>query len=201
MRLSGEATLSAPVEEVYRALHDPRVLVRTIPGCQQLERVGGDAYRMTVSAGVAAIKGTFSGNVLLTDAEPPHAFVLKASGSGTPGTVSTQVQVRLAGNGAGTVLTYDADADVGGPIGGVGQRLLASVAQKTAQEFFAAVNDVLAGPEPQPSTVEKPEVFAAPPRARVAVPGGFLGGAAFGAAAALLGALVGGFIATRARRR
>jgi hypothetical protein len=184
---------------------------------------------MTVNAGVAAIKGTFSGNVMLTDAQPPHAFVLKASGSGAPGTVSTQVQVRLAETGAGTVLSYDADADVGGPIGGVGQRLLASVAQKTANEFFTAVNDVLTAPAPStgpsaapstvpsaapstvpsgvpaaapsatPSTVEG-EVFTRPAGARAAAPGGFLAGAVFGAAAALLGALVGGLIATRARR-
>src|SRR5581483_1830096 len=115
----------------------------------RLVRTGGDTYQMTVNAGVAAVKGTFSGNVLLTDADPPHAFVLKANGSGAPGTVSTEVQVRLSDDGAGnTVLSYDADADVGGPIGGVGQRLLASVAHKTAHEFFTAVNEVLRGTSP-----------------------------------------------------
>ena len=62
----------------------------------------------------------------------PHAFLLKASGSGAPGTVSTEVRVSLAESDGVTLLTYDADAVVGGPVGGVGQRILAGVAKKTA---------------------------------------------------------------------
>ena len=111
MKVSGEATLHASVDKVYATLHDPAVLVRTIPGCERLEQVGPDAYRMAVTAGVAAIKGTYAGEVLLTDVEAPHAFLLKAAGSGAPGTVSAVVTVRLADGGdCSTVLTYDAVA-------------------------------------------------------------------------------------------
>src|SRR5256886_10929039 len=145
MRISGAATLHAAVDTVYATLHDPAVLVRTIPGCERLEQVGPDAYRMAVTAGVAAIKGTYTGDVLLTDQDAPHSFLLKASGSGAPGTVSTEVRIRLAGSNGATVLTYDADAVVGGPVGGVGQRILAGVATKTANEFFAAGGDGLTG--------------------------------------------------------
>src|SRR2546421_6683031 len=146
MKVSGEATLHGPVDKVYATLHDPAVLVRTIPGCERLEQTGPDAYRMVVSAGVAAIKGSYAGDVLLTDLDAPKSFLLKASGSGAPGTVSTEVVVRLVDGPDGTtVLTYDADAVVGGPVGGVGQRVLAGGAKKTANEFFAAVDDVLTG--------------------------------------------------------
>jgi carbon monoxide dehydrogenase subunit G len=210
MKVSGEATLSAPVAEVYRALHDPEVLVRTIPGCQRLDLVGEDAYQMTVNAGVAAIKGAFSGSVRLVDAQPPHAFALNASGSGAPGTVSTHVKVRLADNGGGTLLHYDADADVGGPIGGVGQRLLASVAHKTAHEFFTAVNGVLAAPPaaapPTTEGVERPPAgavatsWSAPATRTDLGLRPFLAGAVFGAGLTVLGALVGGFVASRALR-
>src|SRR5215216_2437896 len=130
MKVSGNATLNAPVDRVWAALNDPAVLVRTIPGCERLERVERDAYRMTVTAGVASIKGSYAGDVRLTDQRQPHAFVLKASGAGGDGT---------------TVLSYDADAIVGGMIGGVGQRILTGVAKKTANEFFQAVDDALSG--------------------------------------------------------
>ncbi len=129
MKVTGEATLHGPVDKVYATLHDPAVLVRTIPGCERLEQVGPDAYRMAVTAGVAAVKGTYTGDVLLTDQDAPRSFLLKASGSGAPGTVSTEVRVRLAEGGDGvTLLSYDADAVVGGPVGGVGQRVLTGVA-------------------------------------------------------------------------
>ena len=195
MKVNGEATLHGPVDRVYQVLHDPAVLVRTIPGCERLEQVGPDAYRMEVSAGVAAIKGTYSGDVRLTELEPPNSFLLKASGSGAPGTVSAEVRIELVAWNGGTLLTYDADAVVGGPVGGVGQRILAGVAKKTAGEFFAAVDEVLTGAAP---VVEKGAVFAAPPRAPRGG-GDFATGVAIGAAAALLGVVVGAVIGRRGR--
>jgi carbon monoxide dehydrogenase subunit G len=251
MRIAGTATLHAPVEAVYAALQDPRVLVRTIPGCERLEQVGDDAYAMTVTAGVASVRGTYAGDVRLTDHNAPNGFVLKASGSGTPGTISADVTVELTSGDNGTThLAYDADAIVGGMIGGVGQRLLTSVAKRTAGEFFTAVDEVLAngGVEGEAASVEGaatgegsglthanevggpltrteagapltrvgdagaaaradgggagPRVYTAPARPRAAVPGGdFAAGVALGAAAALLGALVGGYLARRPRRR
>ena len=214
MKVNGEATLHGTVERVYAALNDPAVLVRTIPGCERLEEVGPAAYRMVVTAGVAAVKGTYTGEVRLTEQEAPHAFLLKASGSGTPGTVSTEVRVRLAaGEDGTTVLTYDADAEVGGPVGGVGQRILAGVAKKTANEFFASVDDVLTGaaaPVAVPAAaVAAPGEAAAVPSAgavftrpaagrRAGLPGGdFAAGVVFGAAAALVGVVVGALVARR----
>jgi hypothetical protein len=229
MRIAGNATLHAPVEAVYAALQDPRVLVRTIPGCERLEQVGEDAYSMTVTAGVASVRGTYAGDVRLTDHRAPNGFVLRASGSGAPGTVSADVTVDLApGDDGSTVLSYDADAVVGGMIGGVGQRLLSGVAKRTAGEFFTAVDDLLAGEGvEEPATTGPgeagaaitgvgqagasgravgggagPRVFSAPARPRAAGPPGgeFAAGVVLGAAAALLGALVGGYLARRAAR-
>jgi carbon monoxide dehydrogenase subunit G len=239
MRIAGNATLRAPVETVYEALRDPRVLVRTIPGCERLEQVGEDAYQMTVTAGVASVRGTYAGDVRLTDHRAPHGFVLRASGSGAPGTVSADVTVELSpGENGTTELTYDADAVVGGMIGGVGQRLLTGVAKRTAGDFFTAVDQVLAAGVEQaapeapgiaagaPSTAvgvagapstgigevgaparaatggAGPRVYSAPARRPAALPGGeFAAGVVLGAAAALLGALVGGYLARRARER
>jgi carbon monoxide dehydrogenase subunit G len=168
MKVSGSATLHAPREKVWEALNDPAVLVRTIPGCQQLEETGPDAYRMTVYAGVASIKGSYLGTVRLADQQPPGAFTLHAAGAGSPGTVQAEVQVRLSddpgdGEEARTRLEYDADAVVGGPVGGVGQRVLSGVAKKTAGEFFKAVDDVLTGVAPaQPAPGESAPAESAP---------------------------------------
>jgi uncharacterized protein len=213
VKVSGSATLHAPREKVWAALNDPAVLVRTIPGCLQLEEVGKDAYRMTITAGVASIKGTYQGDVALTDQEQPGAFTLRASGAGAPGTVSADVKVTLAetgdGGGAVTKLDYDADAIVGGMIGGVGQRVLSGVAKKTAGEFFRAVDDVLTGkapsvPAPRGETAHPvavtpgaPGVFTAPPATSGMGGSEFLKGAVFGAVVALAGVLVGGLVTRR----
>lgn len=215
MKVSGSATLHAPREQVWTALNDPAVLVRTIPGCQRLEAIDTDAYRMTITAGVASIKGVYTGEVRLTDQQPPDRFVLKAAGSGGPGTVSADVLVSLGDDGGTTTLAYDADAIVGGMIGGVGQRMITGVAKKTAAEFFGNVNDVLTGKtaEPPAAAPDESAVHAAASTATgvYEVPGateapsttkggGFAQGAVVGAGAALVGVVVGGWVAGRRGR-
>ncbi len=111
MKVSGTHSFNAPVDEVWRAINDPAVLARTLPGCESLTELGPDSYALRVTAGVAAIKGTYEGTVALAAA---------ATG--------------------GTDLTYDADAVVGGVIGGVGQRMLVGVTRKMAGEFFKAID-------------------------------------------------------------
>ena len=133
MKVSDEVMLQGSVDEVWQAINDPAVLVRTIPGCERLEVTGPDRYRIVVSAGVAAVRGMYSGEVALRDQQMPTSFVLTASGAGAPGTVRTDVAVTLSEDGSGrTRLRYDADAEIGGVIAGVGQRMLAAVARKTA---------------------------------------------------------------------
>jgi hypothetical protein len=213
MRIAGEATLRAPVDKVWDALLDPAVLVRTIPGCERLEATGENAYAMTVTAGVAAIKGTYSGTCELRDLEPHQSLVMSAQGAGAPGTIAADVTVGFRDNGDGTTsLDYDADTTVGGMIGGVGQRVLSGVAKKTAGEFFQAVDDVLAGrgPTVPAPRAEPAELAAAAPGAAAGVyvapgkpPGGafatddFVRGAVFGAGVALAGVLVGGLLGRR----
>ncbi|MET0915854.1 MAG: carbon monoxide dehydrogenase subunit G [Jiangellaceae bacterium] len=209
MKVTGSAVLHAPRERVWSALQDPAVLVRTIPGCQQLEQVGPDTYRATVMAGVASIKGTYSGDVRLTDQAEPDSFVLHASGAGAPGTVNADVRVTLAdADGGATQLDYDADAVVGGVIGGVGQRMIVGVAKKTAGEFFAAVDDVLTGREerilrePSVATGMASEVFTAPSRQRAPMSAAEMSSAAItGALIALAGVVLGWLITRRAQGR
>jgi uncharacterized protein len=194
VRIAGEATLHAPAERVWDALLDPAVLVRTIPGCGRLETTGENSYEMTVTVGVAAIRGTYAGSCSLRDLDPHRSLMLSAQGAGAPGTIAADVQVRFSDNADGTTtLSYDADTVVGGMIGGVGQRMLGSVSRRLAAEFFASVDDVLGGAEvaPVPEAVT-PGVFTAParPSAAASQPD-FLKGVAVGAGLVAVGVLLG----------
>lgn len=199
MKISGEALLQAPVEDVWHTLLDPAVLVRTIPGCERLETTGENAYAMTVTVGVAAIRGTYTGTCALSDLEPPTSLRLSAQGSGAPGTIGAEVGVRLRDNGdATTSLSWDAEVVVGGMIAGVGQRMLASVSRRLAVEFFTAVEGVLAGGavvmEPAvPDPHAMPGVYTAPPQAAPAAssPRDFIRGIAVGAGLVTLGVVLG----------
>ena len=218
MKVAGEAVLNAPVERVWEAILDPQVLVRTIPGCERLEATAENSYAMTVTAGVASIKGTYLGVCHLSDLHPHESLLMRAEGSGGPGTIGVDVRVGFEDIGNGTTrLTYDADAVVGGMIGGVGQRMLTSVSKRMAGSFFSSVNDVLNGVEApvapaaaiaagiaagaaEQDVHSVGQTFVAPARAAGPVNDEFLKGAALGAGLVLLGVLAGA-LAARLRGR
>ena len=212
MKFTGEALLQAPVETVWDSILDPAVLVQTIPGCERLVTTDENAYDMTVTTGVAAVRGTYAGSCRLSDLVPHESLVMQVEGAGAPGTLSATVNVGFADAGGGaTRLTYDADAIVGGMVGGVGQRMLTSVSRRMAGEFFGNVNNVLTGvapaavpvgagaPGPAPAGPPAPgQVFTAPPAApRVGSSDDFLKGLVVGAGLVLLGVVAGGIFGRR----
>ena len=203
MKFTGENVLAAPVEQAWDALLDPAVLVRTIPGCERLEATGDNAYAMTVTAGVASIKGTYAGSCVLTDLVEHESLVMKLDGAGAPGTIGATVNVRFTPEGSSTRVSYDADAVVGGMIGGVGQRMLTSVSKRMAGEFFANVGAAIATPRVEPvettaaQAPAQPGVFTAPVRTGISSQDDFLKGIAVGAGLVLLGVVAGSVLGRR----
>jgi carbon monoxide dehydrogenase subunit G len=212
VNLDGSAVLSADPDKVWEVITDPAVLARTIPGCETLEQVGDDEYKMNVSVGVGAIRGTYAGEVKLTDQQRPKSYVMHASGAGAPGNARATVTINLEQGEAGTTtLTYSADAVIGGPVAGVGQRMITGVAKRMAGQFFKAIDDELTGAvvpiaaAPSAAAVSDTGLAAAPAAApqvftgKAAAAAGPLGGdaqtlligAAGGAVLTLIGVLVG----------
>lgn len=211
MKFTGENVLDAPVDQAWDALLDPAVLVRTIPGCEKLEATGENAYAMTVTAGVASIKGTYAGSCELRDLVEHESLVMKLDGAGAPGTIGATVHVRFTPEGSATRVSYDADAVVGGMIGGVGQRMLTSVSRRMAGEFFGNVDTAIKGGPAAPvsaapagavaaetGTAAVGQVFTAPTApAAAGSRQEFLTGIAVGAGLVVLGVMVGGVFGRR----
>jgi carbon monoxide dehydrogenase subunit G len=209
MKFAGENVLDAPVERVWDALLDPAVLVRTIPGCSRLQATGEHSYDLTVTAGVAAIKGTYAGTCRLHDLQEHRSLRMVLQGAGAPGTIGADIAVVFADAGNGTTrVTYDADAVVGGMVGGVGQRMLTSVSRRMAVEFFGNVDAVLGGAAPSVAAPVSPAPAAAgaepavgavftAPAAAASSQDDFLRGVAVGAGLVLAGVLAGALLGRR----
>ena len=161
MNLDGSAVLHGSPEQVWTVITDPAVLARTIPGCETLQRTGEDEYRMDVAVGVGAIRGTYAGEVRLTDQQPHSTYVMHASGAGAPGNVRAKVTINLEPHDEGTTLTYSADAVVGGPVAGVGQRMISGVAKRMAGQFFAAIDRELTSGAPVETAPAAPRASSA----------------------------------------
>jgi carbon monoxide dehydrogenase subunit G len=209
MKIAGSNIVPFPVEQVWDAILDPRVLVATIPGCERLESTGEHQYSMTVTAGVAAIKGTYAGSCALSDLAEHTSLVMRLQGAGAPGTIDATVDVAFNDLGAeGTRIDYEADAVVGGMVGGVGQRMLTSVSKRMAGEFFGNVGNAIAAPvesapvAPETTAESAPvstgQVFSAPAKSSaISSKDDFVKGIVVGAGLVLLGVIAGSVFGRR----
>lgn len=136
MKIQGEHTFDAPRERVWRALLDPEVLARTLPGCERLERTAENEFRGALNVQVGPVKGQFQGTLQLSDLVPLESYHMKLDGSGPAGFMNGQGSLRIADADVPgrTVLRYDLDAQVGGKLAGLGQRLVESSARSITKQ-------------------------------------------------------------------
>lgn len=145
MKIEGRYEIPAPAERIYLALQDPDVLTRCIPGCEKLEAIGGEKYKATLKVGIGAIRGTYTGSVAVTDKRPVDKLTLAVDGSGAPGFVRGTGVVVLTERDGLTELAVEGDAQVGGKIAAVGQRMLGGVARQLMDTFFNRLKDDMSG--------------------------------------------------------
>ncbi|TCT02713.1 SRPBCC family protein [Aquabacter spiritensis] len=137
LEMTGSYELPVAREKVWEALNDPEMLKRCIPGCEELERVADNELRALVVAKVGPVKAKFKGKVFLADLDPPAGYRISGEGDGgIAGFAKGGARVDLAETSVGTLLTYTAEAQIGGKLAQLGQRLVAGTAKKTADEFF-----------------------------------------------------------------
>jgi hypothetical protein len=135
--MSGTRQLAASQREVWAKLNDVETLKRCIPGCETLERVSESELKATSAVRIGPMAVRFSGDVQLSDLNPPNSYRISGKGSGGPaGFASGGAIVRLEPKDGGTLLTYDVDANVGGKIAQLGSRLIDATAASLAGQFF-----------------------------------------------------------------
>jgi uncharacterized protein len=149
MEMSGSRTVPADIETTWRALNDPEVLKACIAGCESVERVSDNEYRLTMTARVGPVSARFTGRIVLADIVAPTSYTLSFEGQGgAAGFAKGEARVTLADNNPGTRIDYQAKAQVGGKLAQIGSRLVDGAAAKVADDFFARFADRLGGPSP-----------------------------------------------------
>ena len=145
MKLSARYAFNAPREKVFSALVDPAVLQKCIDGCEKMEKTGEDSYDAHLKIGVAGIKGSYVGKVVIEDKNEPESFSLRVEGKGVPGWVKGTAKLQISPNAEGSELQCDSEGQVGGVIAAVGSRLIEAVGKKMQDEFFRKLAEQLGG--------------------------------------------------------
>jgi uncharacterized protein len=138
MTMNGEVQLPAARDVVWAKLNDADVLKACIPGCEELEKTSDNEFRATAKMKVGPVSARFKGRVTLSDFDPPNSYKISGEGEGgVAGFAKGGATVRLQDKDGGTLLSYDVDAQIGGKLAQLGQRLINGSAKKLADEFFA----------------------------------------------------------------
>jgi carbon monoxide dehydrogenase subunit G len=140
MKLDGDYLFEAPVDEVWSALFDPVVLAAVMPGCEKLSLVDGH-FVGDLNIKVGPVQGKFSGKVELKDVDEPKSYTMVIDGRGAPGFVKAIAGVKLEADGANTRMRYDADAQIGGKMASVGQRLLEASARAISKQSLEGLHE------------------------------------------------------------
>ncbi|MGA2944662.1 MAG: carbon monoxide dehydrogenase subunit G [Xanthobacteraceae bacterium] len=137
MTMTGEYQLPASQQAVWEKLNDPAVLKACIPGCQELNRTGDNGFQAVATIKIGPVKATFKGAVTLSDIDPPNGYKISGQGEGgVAGFAKGGAVVKLEPKDGGTLLTYNVEAQIGGKLAQLGQRLVNGAAKKVADDFF-----------------------------------------------------------------
>jgi carbon monoxide dehydrogenase subunit G len=139
VKISGSYVLPLPPEQAYQRLQDPEVLAGAMPGCESLEKIGDNEYRMKMKMALASLSGNFDGKVRISDQSPPESFKLLVEGSGKVGFMKGEGNLKFTARDEGTEVSYEGDVQVGGTIAAVGQRLIDGTAKMMIKRFFDKV--------------------------------------------------------------
>ena len=170
MDMTGEYRISAPRQRVWEALNDPETLKAAIPGCEELNKLSDNEMEAKVRAKVGPVSATFTGKVTLSELNAPVSYKISGEGKGgAAGYAKGGAEVSLAEDGADTVLSYQAKADVGGKLAQIGSRLIQGTAKKMADDFFGKFSAIVAerhaaeAPPPPPPGLPPIETAPAAP--------------------------------------
>jgi uncharacterized protein len=138
MKMQGERLIQAPQQDVWKALNDPVVLKQCIPGCEEMQKVSDNDFSAKVRTKVGPVSLTMTGDVHLSDLNPPVSYRITGQGKGgAAGFARGGADIRLEDKGGATLIVYDVDAQVGGKLAQIGNRLIDSTARKMADDFFS----------------------------------------------------------------
>ena len=139
MNITATYSFTAAPTEVWKLLMDPEAIKSCLPGCRELRPAGDDRYQAEMTIGVAAVSGSFTATVALSEQVPPQSYRLSVDATGKPGFAKGSAMIVLSPTPSGTEIQVTASAEVGGLIARVGQRLVDGVAKMTMDRFFSCL--------------------------------------------------------------
>jgi uncharacterized protein len=158
MEFKGRYLIPASPEKVWSSLNDPQILRQCIPGCERMDKTDETHFSAAAVLKIGPVKATFNANIALENLDPPRRCTLKGEGQGgVAGFARGEAEVVLTPQTGGTELSYTAQANIGGKLAQIGQRLIDGAAKQIADDFFVRFTAAVAN---APDAVAEPAMPA-----------------------------------------
>ena len=154
MKLSGSYQINLGKQKVWKALNDPDILKKAIPGCEEFKKNSETEFTATATNKIGPFNASFTGDIELKDLNPPNSYKITGSGNSPVGFANGEATVTLEDYDGGTKLNYAVEANVGGKIVQVGSRLIDMTAKKMADIFFGKFSELIST-KPTTDKIEK----------------------------------------------
>lgn len=172
MKFENAFTVDAPVDEVWRTLLDVERVAHCMPGAEVTERIGDDAYKVSVKVKVGPMSMTYRGEVQIVDRDEQEwraTMQVKAKEARGQGTADADVHMSLAEQAGGTRAAIETEVQMSGRIAAMGQSVIGDVSARLIETFAANLAVMLS--DGAASAVDSTDTPAAPAAASADAPG------------------------------
>jgi carbon monoxide dehydrogenase subunit G len=111
-----------------------------IPGCDRIEADGPDSYRGAITLRLPAVSGTYRTAIKILERQEPEFCRLNGEAAGPGGSVRGEAAFNLRAANGGTLVEYEGDAIISGPLGGMNPRFIEGVAQQLIKQGLARLD-------------------------------------------------------------
>ena len=143
MKLTGSYEIKLDKNSVWKALNDPEILKKSIPGCEEFKKNSDTNFTATATNKIGPFNATFIGDIELKNLNPPDSYKITGQGNSPVGFASGEASVKLEESNGITKLIYTVEANVGGKIAQVGSRLIDMTAKKMSDIFFGKFSELI----------------------------------------------------------
>jgi len=143
MKLNGTHKFKAPSAQVFNAILDPAILKSAIPGCNSVAYASPDQLVVEITTPLPGLRGPFPIAVDIANKQAPSSVDLQVQIEGKDGSVNAVCKISVADEAEGTLLTYDAKADLAGVIAIADNPIGQPIVKASLNSFFKNLDKAL----------------------------------------------------------
>ncbi len=172
MQISSNFTIAAQTSHVFGTLLDPKVMIKCIQGCEELERIDETHYRGRITNEVAHIKFNARFAAEITELDYPNHIraVLNGEDRHLGSSIKVTILLDLEPTEEGSAIAYQMEIALWGKLGRLGESIVRRKSLEFERDFISELSRACVQPEYTPGPSSSQQEAPTPEPVQIAVP-------------------------------